>query len=80
MMHINFLVPPTVRVEQRTVTVEIGMSTTISCFATGNPNPTITWRKGNRKLDPNLRVFPSTLGNEVVSTVRITVSSITLNW
>ena len=79
-MHINYLVPPSVRVEQRTVTVEIGMSTAISCFALGNPNPTITWSKGNRELGPNLDVVTSTLGNEVVSTVRITVSSITLNW
>ena len=79
-MHINFLVPPKVRVGQRNVTVEIGMSTIISCFASGNPNPTITWRKGNRELGPNLRVVPSTLGNGVVSTVRITVSSITLDW
>ena len=45
-------VPPTVRIEQRTMQANVGQTVTMSCEVTGSPQPRIQWRKEGDRL-PN---------------------------
>ncbi|CAG0883138.1 unnamed protein product [Darwinula stevensoni] len=48
--------PPTVQIEPERQTVSQGTSATITCTASGDPRPTITWSKVGEDLPPNIRV------------------------
>lgn len=49
---INFLAPPTLeRPDREKISVLLGQSSELSCQASGNPLPSITWLKNGQRMD-----------------------------
>ncbi|XP_052760298.1 basement membrane-specific heparan sulfate proteoglycan core protein-like isoform X2 [Mya arenaria] len=55
------VIAPTVKVEPEKVTIPMGTTGTLTCKATGNPQPTITWLKSREDLSSNHVVTGNTL-------------------
>ena len=80
MSSFTILVSPTLKISDERVTVEKATALHITCNASGNPTPTVTWWKRQNQIvnSSRLTLVMTRINQEVFSTLFVNVCQVTL--
>ena len=76
----TILVSPILKISDERVTVGKATALNITCNASGNPTPTVTWWKGQNQIvnSSRLTLIMTRINQEVFSTLFVNVCQVTL--